>query len=343
MLRVMIVLALVVGSTARAAAQTEYRLGPDGEWVVQSSPQPGTDAAFIADARTLLAERNFKQARRVLTRWIEEHKFTDNPWLAEAYLLRGDARQGTGDEYLALYDYKKITTDFQATTVFVTAIERELAIGISYLNGKRRRFLGIRWYNAETDAVELMTRIQEQMPGSVLAERAGFELIRYYYRKRDLRWTSEMAAIFMVNFPRSPYRALVLEYRVKSSWGLYAGPEYDGSYLIEARQLILQYMAEYPADAERTGIDEAALARIDESEAEQMYRVARWYMNQGDEASGRYTLRRLVRQHPLTVAAGRGYQMLVEKGWSVGIAPPGPQEPEAPAGVDEPAPAGEKS
>lgn len=319
-------LVLLVTAAARAGAQTELRLGPDGEWKQVAAPEPGTDAAFISDARTLLAKGKYSDARRVLTKWIDEHKFTDNQWLPEAYLLRGDARSGDGDEYLALYDYKKITSDYPSTAVFVTAIERELAIGIDYLNGKKRRWLGIRWYDAETDAVELMVRIQQQMPGSVLAERAAFELIRYYYRKRDLKGCSEMSAIFMVNFPRSRFRALVLEYRIKSNWGLYAGPEYDGSYLIEARQLILQYMAEFPADAERTGIDEAAIARIDESEAEQMYRIARWYMGQGDHASARYVLRRLVHDHPLTVAASRGYQLLEDKGWSVGILPPGPDE-----------------
>jgi hypothetical protein len=337
MVRVLIVLAFLVTAAARAEGQTEWRLGPDGGWVKASEPQPGTDEAFIAGARTLLAERKFAGARRKLTRWLDQHQYTDNPYLAEAYLLRGDARQAMGDEFLALYDYKKITTDFPSTKVFVTALERELAIGVKYLNGMKRRFLGIRWYSAETEAEEMLTRIQEQMPSSVLAERAGFELLRYYYRTVDLKQASEMGFVFMQNFPRSGYRARVLEYRINSNLGLYAGPQYDGSYLIEARELIRQYMAEFPAEAERTGTDEAAVARIDESEAEQVFEVARWYLRRGEAASARFTLHRLVHDHGLTVAASRGYQILVDKGWSVGLSPPGPGAEPVGSPAEEPA------
>lgn len=326
MVRGLMVLVLLVAAAARAGAQTEYRLDDQGTWVKAWEPKPGTDEAFIADARALLAEGKFSEARRMLTKWIDEHQFTDNKWLPDAYLLRGDARQGAGEEYLALYDYKKVTTDFPATTAFITAIERELAISIQYLNGKKRRFLGIRWYNAESDAEELLVRIQQQVPRSILAERAGYELIRYYFRTRDLKMASEMSYIFMQNFPRSRYRGKVLEYRILSTWGLYAGPQYDGAYLIEARELIRQYMAEFPADAERTGINDAAIARIDESAAEQILETAKWYLRRGEAASARYTLKRLVRAQPLSVAASRAYDLLVEKGWTAGTAAPGPKE-----------------
>jgi hypothetical protein len=315
---------LASGATGAGAQQKEYILQPGGEWKLERAPEPGTDEAFIAEARVLIAEGQFIEARRALSKWLERNKLTDNPFLAEAYILRGDARQGMGDEYLALYDYKKVTLDFEGTRSFITAIERQMAIAIKYVNGMKRRFLGIRWYGAESEGEELLVRVGELMPLSVLAERAALELIAFYYRKGDLEWCATTCEIFLVNFPRSRYRARVLEYRINSNRGLFAGPEYDGSYLVEARELVKQYMAEFPAEAERRGLDEAALAWIDDSAADQILHNAKWYLRHGEHASAKYTLKKLVREYSLTVAASQAYQIMVEKGWASGATAPGP-------------------
>jgi hypothetical protein len=317
----------LVACAAAGAQQTEYRLDESGEWVQTSAPEPGSDAARIAEARRLLAEEKPGRARRLLSEWIEEHKFTDSPFLADAYVLRGDAKTMDGDEYQALYDYELVAKEFQGSTAFVRALEREMEIAIRYLGGMKRRWLGMRIFGAKGEGEELLVRVQERMPGSALAERAGFELIRYYYRKRDLVMAAEMSSVFMHNFPRSQYRVRALEYRIKSNVGLFAGPEYDGAYLIEARLLIKLFVDDFPAEAERTGMGDAMLARLDESAAAQLLVNARWYLRQGDEAAARYTLAHLVRQHGLTVSASRAYQMMTERGWAGSV--------EAPGAVDE--------
>src|SRR5690606_32200410 len=117
--------------------------------------------------------------------WLEEHEQSDSPLLAQAFLLRGDAVLASGNEYRALYDYERVIIDFPGSPEYARAVERELEIGIRYLHGLRRKLWGIRFAGATDVGEELLVRVQERMPGSALAERAGIELADFYYRTRD--------------------------------------------------------------------------------------------------------------------------------------------------------------
>ena len=51
---------------------------------------------------------------------------------------------------------------------------------------------------------ELLIRVQERVPGSILAERAGFALMEFYFREENYRLTADMAAIVLENHPTTP-------------------------------------------------------------------------------------------------------------------------------------------
>ena len=53
-----------------------------------AAPEPGTDGWVIAEARRELAADEPAKADKRLTDWIQINERTDNPWLAEAYMLR---------------------------------------------------------------------------------------------------------------------------------------------------------------------------------------------------------------------------------------------------------------
>ena len=46
--------------------------------------------------------------------------------------------------------------------------------------------------------------MQERVPGSILAERAGFALMEFYFREENYRLTADMAAIVLENHPTTP-------------------------------------------------------------------------------------------------------------------------------------------
>jgi len=299
----------------RAGAQTEYTLDPEGEWVAQPPPKPGTDAAIMAEARSLLAAGNASKAKGLMSDWLDKHKETDNPYLPDAYFLRGEARTATGDEYWALYDYEEICRTYAASDLFEKAVEREYQIGSRYLHGLKTRIFWIRLENASSLGEEIMLLVSERMPGSVLAERALLELADYYYRERDLTQAAEAYGIFLQLYPRSQFREKAMQRQIFANIARFKGPDYDASGLVEAGYLIRKFAALYPAEAEREGMSDALVARLDESVAAQMLHVADWYLGRSDPVSARFTLLRLQRKHPLTVAAAKGREIMYKHGW----------------------------
>ncbi len=305
-----------VSSLTSLAQSTEHRLDDAAGWKPGQAPAPGTDEAIILEARTAVATGEPKKAINLLNAWIEEYQTSDNVYLPEAYLVRGDALVAIEDEYEALYDYEMIVKEFAATPEFVSAMEREFEIAKRYVNGLDKKWwFGWRIEDASLLGEEMLVRINERMPGSKLAEAAMLELADFYYRERDLALAAESYDIFLINYPNSPDRSKAMQRRVFANIAKFKGPKYDASGLIEAKDLVDQYSGKYPLEAEQAGLSDALMARLDESSAASMLDTANWYLVKKDDPSARLTLRRLVQKHPGTISAGRAIDLMDARGW----------------------------
>ena len=312
------------------AQSNELRLDESGQWEQTDAPVPGTTGSLLADARRALAEDRPGAARVILDPWIKANERTGDSLLPQALLLRGDALTALGDEYNALYDYERIIKEFAATGSFTTAVERELNIGLNYVNGLERKFFGVRILSAEDIGEELLIRVQERMPGSRVAERAGIELADYYYRSKQLELAAEAYDLFVQLYPRSQYTAKAMERRIYATIARYKGPRYDGSPLLDAQVLVRRFASLYPAQAQAAGLDDALVARLDDSAADELLESARWYLRNDDEVSAKFVLKRLLRERPRSAAAQTAYTFMIERKWIVAPAepPPAPRAPE---------------
>lgn len=295
----------------------EYRLDASGNWVQVGAPRPGSDEAMISDARRALAEDRPADARQAVDAYIEANERSTNLLLADALLIRADALTAEGDEYEALYDYELIARRFPATPAFVRSVEREMNIGIRYVNGMKRKLFGVRCLGASDIGEELLIRVQERIPGSQLAERAGIELADFYYRDHELGLAVEAYDLFIENYPKSQYVERAMQRRIYATIARFKGPRYDGSSLIDAKILTRNYANKYPAGAEKAGLDEGLTTRLDESAGEAMLENAEWYLKRGDEVSARLVMRRLVRDHPKTAAAQKALETIQSRGWAI--------------------------
>lgn len=304
----------------------------DASDAVESSTL-GTQPDRAADeridrARRLLADDKPDDARRILDVWIEEPGARRRPRYAEALYLRGNAKVAQGREYSALYDYEEVIKNHAGSEFFALALEREFEIARDYLAGKRIRILGLRLESGVSEAEEILTRINERLPGSRLAEQALLELGDYYYRTRDLKMAVEVYDVFLRVFPRSEHRSKAMQRRAFANIAQFRGPSHDARGLVEAKFQIEQFQQEFPLDAERVGMSDALQARLDESVAEQMLVTARWHLARNDQASGRYVLSRLITTHPETGAARDALDIMQRNNWPLPGTPA-----DAPAGV----------
>lgn len=321
-------LALGGALIAPAAAQsTEFKLGEARDWSTVKEPEAGSDAAIVAQARRHLAEDNPAAAQSLLDPWIETNRRPGSPHFPDALLVRGDALVAQDKELKALYDYEEVCKNHRESDAFTTAVERELDIAVRYANGLRLRIFGIRWGDPEEILVELMLRVSERLPRSQAAERAMIELADYYYRQRELAQAKDVYDAYLESFPNGPNSLHARERRINCDVGRFKGPRYNAAALIDAKVQIEQFERRYPAEADAAGLNAALASRLDESMAAQLLDTAKWYLKNGDEASSRFVLKRLLRDHPLTLSAERGAALLREKGWEE--PQPAPSEPAA--------------
>lgn len=324
---------LSIAQSANGQA-TEFRMDESGNWVQVRGPAVGTEEADIAQARRDLAEDRPADANRVISTWIDRNDRVGSPYLPEALVIRGDALTALGDEYEALYDYERVIKEFPGSAAFVTSIERELDIAVRYVTGLKRRFFGVRMLSATDIGEELLIRVQERMPGSRLAERAGIELADHYYRNRDLELSSEAYDLFIENYPNSQYRQRAMQRRIYATIGRFKGPRYDGSALIDAQILTKRFASLYPTEAQESGLDDGLLARLDESAGQEYIETAKWYLRRDDPISARLILRRCVREHPKTAAAQQAIEILNARGWPITTAMSAPAAQNADAKPD---------
>ncbi|MGD9692731.1 MAG: outer membrane protein assembly factor BamD [Phycisphaerales bacterium] len=330
-----ILLSLAITGAARAQSD-QYILKPDGTWTQAHTPEPGSDAATIAEARKAIADNRPDAARGILDRWLEANERSGKPEVPEALRLRGDAHTAMNREDRGLRDYESLIQKFPQSEEYITALEREFEIAKAYAYGKKALWFGfLRVENGGPLAEEIFIRIQERLPGSELAERAGIELADYYFRDRDLVMAGEMYTLYLTLYPEGPNRRKAMERRVFASVGRFRGPQNDVSGLLDAKEQVRIYAMQYPEEAERQGLDQALVVRLNESLAAQMLETANWYLRRDDEPSARLTLKRLIARYPSTQATTRALEIIEEYGW----APKPEPAPEAPAPAERtPAP-----
>ena len=298
---------LACAAAAPAPAQERLRLSETDEWTPAAQVEPGSPEWQLDQIRRAIADGHYDRAENLADTWLERHR--GHALEAEAYLLRGDAFMARGDYYESLFDYEFIARTYPGSEAFVTALERELEIARLFASGTKRKLWGIRFVDASDEAQELLIRVQERLPGSTLAEEAGIALADFYFSRREMDLAATAYELFIENYPRSDQVSKARRRLIFAHLASFKGPEFDATGLYEARSLLRVFQATEPAAAQRAGAD-ALLVRIDESDAQKLLATARWYMRRGNMVSAEYTIRRLVRRYPTSVATVEALRLM---------------------------------
>lgn len=306
---------------APSMAQEQYQLQQQ-HWQKQPTYPPDSPQGQLQAIRRELAEfqalvsahpdearAHADRAQDLAEKWIADHPNSD--LMADALLLHGNARAARRHYYNALEDYEQVIRRYPASPQFQEALRHEFQIAKLFINGMRRRFLGMRILTAYSEGEELLIRIQERSPGSALGEEASITLANYYYRDGQMYNAAQTYDIFLKNYPRSPRREEAMLRAIQANLARFKGPRFDPTGLIEARQRLRTYRRAYPAAADRMGVD-ALLVRIDESLAMKQYLIAGWEVKRDNLVSAAYLYQRLVKAYPRTAAAGLALEQLAK-------------------------------
>ena len=287
--------------TNRASAQAErYQLDALDRWQKVATVDPGSEEAQLLAARRALVDGEVSRAKNLANAFIE--RFPLSRYRADALLIRGDAKVAGGNEYEALFDYEEICRRYSGSDAFIPTLEREYEIATAYAKGLKKRFFGtFRIVDASEDAQELLIRVQERLPGSELAEKAGMELADFYFNRREMLMAAEAYSLFLENYPRSTQLSKARLRLIYSYLAGFRGPEYDASGLLEARAKLRSMQALQPGLAQQVGAT-SILVRLEESEAAKFLSTASWYLEVNDPISAEMFIRRLLQRHPRSIA-----------------------------------------
>lgn len=311
---------LILIVTSNFAFGQAFRLNDQDGWSPLPEPAAGSPEEGLRNARRAIAKESWDQAETICRDWLSRFTSTarirpllgdqdvpvveveqaKSPLVGEVRLLLGDALRARGELYPAAVEYETVARTYPDSPAWLDAVERCYEIAVIWSNQKPEFLLGIFPVSDWTDEVEeLLIRVQERVPGSILAERAGFALMEFYHREENYRLTADMAAIVLENHPTTPQADLARRRIVEANRRLWKGPENDLSGLEEASSILSYFIAEDPIAAQRINSSEQ-LQAVQEDLVRSQWATAQWYLRSGDPVSAAYEIRRMAKRFSST-------------------------------------------
>jgi outer membrane assembly lipoprotein YfiO len=281
----------------------------------------------------LLRQNRSKSAEKLAVSWVVAHK--GHPARDRGLYLIAQALYQYGDRIKSFYYLDELLDEYPESRLFVPALEFQYKIADAYLNGYKRRFLGVPMFDASDEAIEMLYRIQQRTPGSQLAERSLLRTANYYYSNQDYDFASDTYAAYMRTFPRSPGIERV---KLRYAYALYAqfkGPKFDATPVIDSRQQLRQIIGQYPRLAQEENIP-SLVAQLDRNLARKLYVTGDFYRRTNQPAGAAYTFKYLTKAYPQTPEAQSAQKQLDKlPQWALAAAP----DPAVTPGYAPPTPA----
>ena len=308
----MAVACIIFSSTAALATTTappgwELR---NGSWVPLVQPSPGTPEGQVAE---MIRELDAGETKKLISNakaWKKAYKL--HPLMPQVLLLQGDAEVARGNKYKALYSYEEMLLNYPTSDLYTSVLTREYNIADAFLDGYKRKFLGMRILSVSEDALELLDRIQDRQRGSALAEQAGMRIVDYYYSVGRFQEASDSATDFLKRYPYSQYVRKAEIRRAQSSLGNFHGVLFDFTPLYDARERLGGVQDEYPQSSEQLQIP-AINDRIYQLEGKKELEIARYYWRAGRKHAAAYYYKRVMANWPDTLSAQAAREELARR------------------------------
>jgi outer membrane assembly lipoprotein YfiO len=295
-----IVLLLGWGTTRTLhAAPKTWEYAGAGNWpqVDYPSTEPTTPDPTLDRVEEMIRAGQNKAAAKLGIRWFLDHR--TNPQTDRALFLIAQAWYQYGNRIKAFYYLDELMDEHPDSRYYGPALEKQYEIANGYLDGYKRRFLGIPAFHAYDEAVEMLYRIQNRSPGSPLAEKALLRTANYYFGDQQYDFAADTYAAFMRTYPRSPQTPRV---KLRYAYSLYAqfrGPKFDATPVIDAREQLREVVAQYPKLAAEENIPDL-ISQLDRNLARKLYWTADFYRRTKEPRGAAYTYKYLIKAYPQT-------------------------------------------
>lgn len=300
------------------------------QWVpVQSPTTTAAEDPQIARIAQLVQQRRNTAAQKQLIAWFKQNP--QSPMYDRALYLMAQALYQYGNRLKAFYYLDQLLDEFPDSPLFFPALELQFKIADGYLDGYKRRFLGIPMFRAYDEGIDMLYRVRQRTPGSPLAERALLRTADFYYATGQYDLSADAYGWYGREYPRSPAITRVKLRQAFSNYAQFRGLRFDATPLLEARAQLAELIALSPEVAEEERLP-AVVDRIERTFAEKLYVTADYYRRTREPRSAVYTLRFLIDAYPNTPEAEKARQALAKMPeWA--LESPEPAPPDADPGA----------
>lgn len=271
----------------------------DGQWIRSVPAQKGSPAGELSLVRTLVQKKEGRAAVEASEAFIKS--YPGDAATEEILFLGGQAEMIRG-RYFQAYEWfeQKQLAKFPSGRFLERALSRMYDIADAFLKGKKRIVWGFIYLPAQDDGLEILSRVADHAPGSVIAEKSLMRIADYHYGNQD--FTEAVGAYdrylkAFKNAPRAPYAMLQ---SARACYEAFRGAEYDETTLLESQQRYQVFMQSYPQDAAKHGVART-LVQIRLLLAQHTFSVATFYERVHRVDAAKYYYQVVIQQYPGTM------------------------------------------
>ena len=193
---------------------------------------------------------------------------------------------GAGKFEKAFMSYETFLNKFSESPFYEVAIDRQFAIGTAYLQGRKKKVLGIFRISGLEEGAKVMEKIADRAGNSpIIAVKALVSVAETYEKKHMFEEAYQQWSVIWGRWQNGEVAKDALLGMARCQHAAYGGPLFDSSSLISARGYYERFKLIYPEDAKRLNIDER-LKLIDEQIAYKKFNIGKYYQRTQDKNDG---------------------------------------------------------
>ncbi|MFC1674636.1 tetratricopeptide repeat protein [Candidatus Omnitrophota bacterium] len=257
-------------------------------------------------AKGLYEGKDYKEARVEFIRLMQKYPKSFEASESQYYL--GLIEEAQGRLYEAYLAYQKVIDKYPFSERIQEIIEREYEIAESFIEGKKRRALGIN-LPVENPAIEILSRVIENSTYGSLAPKAQYKLglvlkslLRYYEAE-------EAFEKVVSNYPDSEWVGAAKFQIASCRAAVSRGPDYDQEAVREAKKQFEEFVIEHP-DAQLSDKALENIGQLEDKEAQSSYEIGRFYEKQRAWESARMYYQGVIDDAPESIWAIKSLERL---------------------------------
>lgn len=305
---ILTVVVLIAPAVAQEQDSYEWK---GGKWTKAAPPAKGTPEGELSLIRKLMRDGKNRKAVKAAKKFLD--RYPASKLLEDVSYLAGNA-EFARNRYFQAFEWYETQLDYSPRgRYYKLAVRKEYEIAEKFLAGEKRVVLGAMKLSAKSEALEILTRVAEHVPGTPLAQKALMLVADWKFDNEKWLEAADAYNVFVELFPKSRKAAYAALHSAKAMYFSFRGTSFDDTPLLEAQQRFRNFAASYPDQAVKARVPET-LRQIAEVRAEKLLATGRFYERTEKSSAAVYYYKMLVKDFPQSQSANRARTHLAELG-----------------------------